>query len=155
MEDYADRGARALVLLHEREMRGFLATWRRAHERGLAPPACDDPNYASLAAVLVHVLRAGRGYLVWLCETLLLPEPGVRPAPTAETAAVDASAFAEHLFERWRRTLAPVRPEQLDGVEARSRWGVSYSVDAMLEHAVMHPLRHAFQIEAWLAEDSE
>jgi len=46
-----------------------------------------------------------------------------------------------------------VKPEQLDGVEARSRWGVSYSVDAMLEHAVMHPMRHAFQIEGWLAED--
>jgi uncharacterized damage-inducible protein DinB len=28
---------------------------------------------------------------------------------------------------------------------------VSYSVDAMLEHAVMHPVRHRFQIEAWLA----
>jgi hypothetical protein len=27
-----------------------------------------------------------------------------------------------------------------------SRWGVNYCVDAMLEHAVMHPERHRFQL---------
>lgn len=151
MEDFRDRGVRALVLLHEKEMRSFLATWQRARERGVVPPACEDPNYVSLDALLSHVLRAGRGYLIWLCETLGLPDPAIRPAPTPELAAERAEDFAAHLFERWRAPLAVVEPGTLDGVEAKSRWGPTYSIDAMLEHAVMHPLRHAFQIEAWLA----
>jgi hypothetical protein len=98
----------------------------------------------------MHVLRAGRGYLVWLCETLGLPDPAVRPAPEAADVEAEAEAYVEHLLERWRVPLAGVEPGTPDRVEAPSRWGVSYSIDAMLEHAVMHPLRHAFQIEAWL-----
>jgi len=32
-----------------------------------------------------------------------------------------------------------------------SRWGTPYSIDAMLEHAVMHPIRHAYQLEKLMA----
>ena len=28
-----------------------------------------------------------------------------------------------------------------------SAWGVDYCIDAMLEHAVMHPLRHTAQLK--------
>jgi len=41
-----------------------------------------------------------------------------------------------------------------DRPEHESRWGVKDYVDAMLEHAVMHPIRHAFQLEGWLAGPS-
>jgi len=150
MTEYLDRGARALDHMHERELRAFLAVWRRAEEAGCRPPACDDPAYASLAGILAHVLRASRGYLVWVASTLSLGDPGVRPAPAAEDAARDADDFVEHVLERWRAVLARIEPEALDRVEAKSSWGVTYSVDAMLEHAVMHPARHAFQIEEWL-----
>jgi hypothetical protein len=40
-----------------------------------------------------------------------------------------------------------VRDDQLETPEYRSRWQTLYSIDAMLEHAVMHPIRHAFQLE--------
>ena len=48
---YRYRGARALVLLHERELRAFLATFRRAQAWGVTLPETDDPDYASLAAL--------------------------------------------------------------------------------------------------------
>jgi hypothetical protein len=33
-----------------------------------------------------------------------------------------------------------------------SRWNVHYCIDAMLEHAVMHPIRHTFQLQELLAK---
>ena len=36
--------------------------------------------------------------------------------------------------------------------ESVTRWGSPYSINAMLEHAVMHPIRHRFQLENLLRE---
>jgi len=142
---HAYPGARALILLHEAHLRDCLAVWRRAKAEGLALAACDDPSYASLEHLLHHVLRAARGYMVWCCETLGLPDPGIDKTPMPDTVEAEADAYVEHLLERWTTPLA-AEPEARFNTEAPSRWKVVYCVDAMLEHAVMHPVRHAFQL---------
>lgn len=153
MDDpYLYAGARATILLHERHMREFLATWKRARDAELPLPATDDPSYASLATLLRHVLGAGRGYMVWICEVLALPDPDIRPAPEPDAIDAEADAYLEHLLTRWREPLRGVDPERFDRPEYESRWGVKYCIDAMLEHAVMHPIRHAFQLEELLQQ---
>jgi hypothetical protein len=150
LSHFAYRGARAMVLMHERALREFLATWRRARAADVPLPATDDPNYASLEHLLFHVLRAARGYLTWCCEVLELADPGVAPPPAVDAVATEADAYLVHLCERWRRSpLAAVEPARFDSVH-RSRWGVEYCIDGMLEHAVLHPMRHAFQLEELL-----
>jgi len=53
----------------------------------------------------------------------------------------------EHVLERWRgEALREISDEQLETPEYPTRWRTRYSVDSMLEHAVMHPIRHAFQL---------
>ena len=144
---YEYGGARATILLHERHMREFLATWKRAKSAGVALPKTDDPSYASLETLLRHVLRAGRGYMVWMCEVLDLPDPDIRPTPETDAIEAEADDYLEHVLDRWRDPLRKVAPASFDAPEYESRWGVKYCVDAMLEHAVMHPIRHAFQLE--------
>jgi hypothetical protein len=147
LHDYPSRGARALVLLHERELRAFLPVWRRAAAAGIPLPVTEDPSYASLDALLRHVLRAARGYAVWICQVLELPDPGIRPTPEEDRVAAEAEEYGEHVLERWRVALAAVDDERMEGAAHTSRWGAPYTIDSMLEHAVMHPLRHAFQLE--------
>jgi uncharacterized damage-inducible protein DinB len=149
---YAYAGARALVRLHEQHLSAFLAAWRRARAAGIELPRTPepDPDYASLEALLAHVLRSARGYMVWMCTVLDLPDPAIAPAPPAESVAAEADAYVDHLTERWRTPLAGV-PEGRFGEEHESRWKVRYCIDAMLEHAVMHPIRHRFQLEELLA----
>lgn len=146
---YGYAGARAMVLLHERHLRAFLGTWRRARAADLALPATADPDYASLERLLLHVLGAARGYMVWICSVLGLPDPGIDPAPGAESAEAEAEPYLDHLLARWRLPLTEVAEERF-GEAYPSRWGVPYCVDAMLEHAVMHPIRHRFQLEELL-----
>jgi hypothetical protein len=56
----------------------------------------------------------------------------------------------EHVLERWRAPLSEVSDGRLETPEYPSRWGTRYSIDSMLEHAVMHPIRHAFQLDGLL-----
>jgi uncharacterized damage-inducible protein DinB len=151
LPEYEYTGARAMVLLHEHYLREFVATWKLAKAAGVVLPATTDPSYVSLEAVLAHVCRAARGYMTWMCEVLELPDPGIRPAPTADTVEADVDEFVEHLLERWRAPLASVPEDRFEHPEFESRWKTKYCIDAMLEHAVMHPLRHEFQLAQLMA----
>jgi hypothetical protein len=114
-------------------------------------PGTDDPAYASMEALLAHVLRAARGYMTWACEVLELPDPEIRPAPGPDRVEAEAEDYLRHLLERWRRPLAGVDEERFYRPEHPARWKTLYCVDAMLEHAVMHPIRHAFQLRVLMA----
>jgi hypothetical protein len=143
---YRYRGARALVLLHERELRAFVLVWRRAVARGVALPVTDDPSYTSLNALARHVLGSAGGYLRWIARHLELPDPAIDPVPPVHEIERHVDAYLEHLVDRWRLPLRDVAPERFRA-SFRSEWGLDYSIAAMLEHALAHPMRHAFQLE--------
>ncbi len=142
-----------MIFLQEEEIRRFVGVWRLARASGAKMPE-GDPDYASYAALLRHVLRASRGYLTWICEQLGLPDPGVDPAPELERVESECDGYLIHLLSRWQEPLREVPEERFHQPEFRSRWGVLYCIDAMLEHAVMHPLRHRFQLEEMLGENT-
>ena len=108
---YRYAGARALVRLHERHLWEFWATWCEARAAQVRLPDTDDPNYASLETLLHHLLRSARGYLQWICRQLQLPDPGIDPAPPAECAADQGTAYLRHLLQRWRTPLSGVEAQ--------------------------------------------
>ena len=57
-----------------------------------------------------------------------------------------ADGYLEHLLERWRLPLAAVSDDRLEPPPELYTPGMPYWIDAMLEHAVMHPVRHEFQL---------
>ena len=83
-----------------------------------------------------------------MCEVLRLPDPGVRPAPEVIAIVREADDYLEHILDRWRaEALREISDEQLETPEYPSHWQTRYAIDSMLEHAVMHPIRHAFQLD--------
>ena len=149
--DYAWGGARALVALHERSLERFLEVWRRADAAGLELPLTDDEDYASRETLLVHVMGCAARYLTWICDQLELPRPALEEFPEVEGFPPLADRYMRTVLQAWATSLRTVRPEQADHPTFVSRWGVPYSIDAMLEHAVMHPVRHSFQLDCRLA----
>lgn len=145
LSHYKSRGARALVLLHDHYMRDLLEVWSEARTRNIDLPETEDPDYESLDHVMRHILRAGRGYMTWVCEVLKLPDPKIDEAPELNGIQSRAGDYVDYLLQKWREPLANIEEKQLE-TAAESRWGESYCVDAMLEHAVMHPMRHSFQL---------
>ena len=49
---YKYGGARALVELHEIQMRSFIETWKQAKKVDVPLPVTDDPFYKSLDTIL-------------------------------------------------------------------------------------------------------
>lgn len=144
--DYRWGGARTLVALHDAHLRAFLVAWRRADAADVELPATSDPAYATREHLLCHVLSAPARYLTWMCEQLGLPRPDVEESPRAEGFAARADAYLEHVLSAWRAPLRGVSEEESERAFT-SRWGAPYTIDAMLEHAVMHPMRHAYQLD--------
>jgi uncharacterized damage-inducible protein DinB len=146
LEHYRYGGARAMVLLHERHMRLFVGTWRTAKSSGVTLPETGDPSYTSLEALLGHVLHAAGGYMTRMCKSLDLPDPGIQPVPEAGEIEQLTEAYLDHLFERWRLPLCEVPPERCRQPVSTPKWGLGGNIESILEHAVMHPIRHEFQL---------
>lgn len=143
---YSYTGARSMVILHERELRRFVAVWRQAASTGTPLP----PNtYSSYDEIVQHVLRAARGYMIWMCEKLGLPDPGIPPTPPPEQIAGQVEEYLEQVLAGWRDPLKEIHEDRFGEVYP-SRWKVDYCIDAMMEHAVMHPIRHSHQLEMWM-----
>jgi hypothetical protein len=115
-------------------------------------PETADPAYASLDTLVRHALGAARGYMVWMCEVLELQDPEMRLPPEATVVSEEAESYMEYVLEKWRTPLQDVGDERLETPEYPSRWQTRYCIDAMLEHAVMHPIRHAFQLEELMSK---
>ena len=139
-------GARALITLHERHMHSLLHTWRKAKAAGVHLPTTTDPDYKSMETLLRHTLRSSRGYITWICEKLELPDPGIDPVPEVENVEREGDVFLAHLLAKWQVPLCDLPEERFFDRVYTSRWDVEYCIEAMLEHAVMHPIRHEFQL---------
>jgi uncharacterized damage-inducible protein DinB len=146
IKDYKYRGARALVLLQEKQLHSFLSVWKEAKKINIKLPETNDKDYQSLESLLFHVFRASRGYITWICEKLDLPDPKIDKPTALEEIEQKANAYLEYLLEKWRNPLVDVQEELFFNKIYKSRWGVEYCIEAMLEHAVTHPMRHEFQL---------
>ena len=144
---YKYSGANSLILLHEKHLRLFWDTWKRAKNSNINLPETTDKDYESLETLLRHVLRAARGYMVWMCEKLNLSNPEIDDPPRIDEIEQDAANYIDHLLDKWKTPLKDVEEIKFSDKVYNSNWGVPYCIDAMLEHAVMHPIRHTFQLE--------
>lgn len=148
---FRSRAVDSLVELHEREMRAFLETWGRFVASGLPlPEAHGDESYSSHDRLGGHVLFAARGYLIRIGEWVGRPVTDVDACQDPGEAVGRAAAFADEVLSAYRRHLAEVTTEELEPQAHRTRWGDLMSVENLLEHAVVHPMRHRLQLERLL-----
>ncbi|MDF1838564.1 MAG: hypothetical protein P1V35_11910 [Planctomycetota bacterium] len=152
MTEYKYSGAKALVELHALHLREFLGVWRSAKTAGVQLPDTSDTDYDSLEHVLRHTLGAAAGYMNWICRKLELPNPGIKRAPGIDTIEAQAEAYVEHVLERWQEPLVEVEQSKFEPKTYASTWGTHFCIDAMLEHAVMHPIRHSHQLNRLMGQ---
>ena len=58
LPSYKYKGARSLVILHEKHLLAFYETWKLAYSKNIILPITEDPDYESLNTLLRHVLRS-------------------------------------------------------------------------------------------------
>jgi uncharacterized damage-inducible protein DinB len=149
---FKSNAVRSCVELHETELSRFFETWQRFVTSGLALPASADPAYQSPQHLGGHVLRAARNYLTWIGECVQRPVTDVDADQDFVSVAAKGRAFVDEVLDAWRRHLAALEDSELAPAVFTSRWGEPYNVEQMLEHAVVHPMRHRVQLERLMAD---
>jgi uncharacterized damage-inducible protein DinB len=118
----------------------------------LADAETADEDCRSIQTVSRHVVIAGYGYANLIRGQFSISAESV-PRETISygeiSGAIDkmlAYTF-ETLDGKWEMT-----DEEISKIVIDSRWGVTYDLEQLLEHAIVHVLRHRRQIEKFLAK---
>jgi hypothetical protein len=153
MTEFRSRAVKSMVELHEAELRSFLSTWKRFAASGKPmPEARGDADYESAERLVAHVQGSARSYLLWIWEVLEQPIAGLELIRDPAIIVPRLDAFMEETLDGWKHHLARLEDEQLGPAQHKSRWGDPFMIDQMLEHAIVHPMRHRIQLERILAE---
>jgi len=112
-------------------------------------PHTADVNCRSIQSILTHVVSCGYGYATSIHnrngKTLVRPAAVAYDSIAAyQMALANMFAFTEGIF----RDIQDNDLEQLDQARKfQSSWGQYYDVEQLMEHAIVHILRHRRQIE--------
>jgi uncharacterized damage-inducible protein DinB len=109
-----------------------------------------DEDCRSVQTIMSHVVRAGYGYADYLREQLSIVS--TRPQPkllsrqeSLEQLEAVLRYTVETLDGRWEMS-----GEEISRIVIKSRWGAVYDIEGLMEHAIVHILRHRRQIEKFI-----
>jgi uncharacterized damage-inducible protein DinB len=112
----------------------------------------NDDDCRSAQTIMSHVVRAAYGYADYIREQFSVAS--TRPQPrllSRQESLEQLDAALEYtvttLDGRWEMS-----DEEITRTVINSRWGVVYNVEGLLEHAIVHILRHRRQIEKFIRQ---
>jgi hypothetical protein len=113
-----------------------------------------DPDTVSIRALCRHAVGAAHRYADYVLQARGLPftERFELPPDRIESPAAVRPALAEML--RYTETALAGWYEDAalaEGVTFTVRWGPTYDPEMILEHGIVHLLRHRRQVERWRA----
>ncbi len=118
-----------------------------------AERAADDPDTRSPRAICLHAYGAARRYADYIRrarglphDDRFLPDPAVMPGPGAIRGLLaEALRYTEGAVEG----LHHADDATMAALRFPVRWGPIYDPEMILEHAIVHLLRHRRQLERW------
>ena len=136
------------------ELRRLIATFdAEAFERVLDSQTSDE-NCRSVQTIMSHVVSAGYTYAAYVRGALSMATD--RPAKRLLSHGEVLEAFdamlaytIETLDGHWELT-----DDQIQRLAMPSNWGPTYDLEQLLEHAIVHVLRHRRQVERLNGEQS-
>lgn len=115
----------------------------------------EDEDCRSIASLLAHVVCSGHGYIVSLRrasgEKVDYPVRRLRDTPMSYIADLRGMHEAALRFFEQRVMQSLLEMEELRSVTVPS--GRVYDVEQLMEHAIVHVLRHQRQLRRFLATD--
>ena len=138
MDEYERAASDLKLLLGDISEDGFLE---------ILDKLTSDDDCRSAQTIITHVVRAGYGYADYIRGPFGIPStcPERRLILRSEAEA-QLDAMLEYTVQtlegRWE-----MGDNEMMGVVIDSRWGVRYDLEQLLEHAIVHILRHRRQIQ--------
>ncbi|RMG28547.1 MAG: hypothetical protein D6732_18545 [Methanobacteriota archaeon] len=146
----------ALLDEYERSINEFLI-WSDRIESSrfeeVIDPETEDPDCRSFRSICEHVVNAGHGYNHYL-EKYYLEKKSVRVKVTITKENLKDELRT--MFSQTEKVCNELRSadEEWLMVPFQSDWGQEYDTEQLLEHAVLHVLRHRRQLEKFIEQIS-
>ena len=152
-KSYREGAVGALLDEYERavwELRRLVEQIAETDALRVVDPTTEDEDCRSVQTIMSHVVNAGYGYADLLRKHFSItstrpPKALLSQREYLERLDAVLAYTAETLEGRWRMT-----DEEISGAVINSGWGVRYDVEQLLEHAIVHVLRHRRQIEKFM-----
>lgn len=142
------------ALLHEyekaiRELQQVITVINPASLLSVVDPNTANPDCRSIQSILTHVVKAGYSYSVYI-ENLGTGKLK-RPEKVLRLTAAEYIDDLDQVFNQTVTILIGLSDEDLEKLEQEKKiltsWGQYYDIEQMLEHAIVHVLKHRFQVE--------
>ncbi len=118
----------------------------------IVDPQTSDENCRSVQTIMAHVVSAGYGYADYIRP--LFSISSTRP-PKRLLSHQESVAQLEAMLEYTAQTLEgrwEMTDEEIESITMQTGWGVTYNLEQLLEHAIVHILRHRRQIEKFMLQ---
>lgn len=153
LEDYREGAIGALLDEHEKAISEYLELLERVNQEEfvkIVDSDTEDDDCRSFQTISNHVVNAGYGYCSYIRNQFEGPTDRVRVDVNDVTKV---RSQLKDMFEYMVQTLTPLRnitDEKLNTNIITSPWGQKYDLEEMLEHSIVHILRHRRQLEKFL-----
>lgn len=115
----------------------------------IVDPHTQDDNCRSLQTILSHVVHSGYGYATSVHN--LKGHDKVRPARSFHLTIAEYLDDLDGVFNFTEKVLEAFNDDDLEefdnALKIKPGWGQLYDIEQMMEHAIVHILRHRRQIE--------
>ena len=112
-----------------------------------------DKEYPDLRAIMGHVIGAAHVYVDYMDDAISGTDRGRRSRTYGHDTPGQAMDSAWEAFGRMVEFLGTIKAygdDDLGKTQFVTRWNQRYDLEQMLEHAIVHILRHRRQVERWL-----
>jgi uncharacterized damage-inducible protein DinB len=118
----------------------------------IADAATTDEDCRSIQTVSRHVVMAGYSYANYIRQEFSMsfdpvPRESISHAELTDKIDKMLAYTAETLDGKWEMS-----DDEINKIVINSSWGVTYDLEQLLEHAIVHVLRHRRQIEKFLVK---
>lgn len=111
-----------------------------------------DPDCRSIQNILTHVIYAGYRYTYFMEKHIGLETspPKSKVLQTSEQFIEGLNNMLNHCIQFFVQNPNLKLVEHVNSKKIKVSWGQIYDIDQLMEHAVMHILRHRRQIEGFI-----
>ena len=108
-----------------------------------------NPDCKSIQTILSHVVSSGYSYCVYILN--FKNKNSIRPKKVNRSSTADYINDLDNVLKFTQETFAIIEDDTLEECEASNKiktsWGQLYDIEQLMEHAIVHILRHRRQIQ--------
>lgn len=117
----------------------------------IVDPLTENPDCKSIQTILAHVVRSGFSYCVYIQN--LRSIDSTRPEKIYRKTVKEFNEDLDKVLQFTNDTFANIFDDELEEFDNNKKmhtaWEQNYDIEQIMEHAIVHILRHRRQVESF------